>query len=188
MTLQRFHCALCVLETILCVYLRVFSYFGLDLDFWTMNRQKANLGGGSLRLRPRGINTWQVNLWMHNVHVESPWADTHKWTFRKLWQYLCFYWYFSIIVSHHRAIFLLFFNRTLFSLCPAWELPLLCKCLVWTPWTGFIVCAVCPLCATPVDECWITARMAVKWGWAEPQANKRRRTQPRTFDGKMLRM
>lgn len=31
------------------------------------------------------------------------------------------------------------FFHIFFWLCPAWELLLLCKCRVWTPWTGFIV-------------------------------------------------
>lgn len=46
--------------------------------------------------------------------------------------------------------------------------------------------AACPLCATSRAKCWITGWMAVKSRWAEPQANKRRRTQPRTLEGKVV--
>lgn len=86
--------------------------------------------------------------------------------------------------THKHARFLLF-STFFLRLCPAWELLLLCKCperLGLASLSG----AARPLCAASRAVCWITGWMAVKSRWAEPRANKRRRTRPRALQGEVV--
>lgn len=58
----------------------------------------------------------------------------------------------AVIFYFSRFFFCFFFNAFL-SVCPAWELLLLCKYLVGL---ASLSAAACPLCATSRAACWIT--------------------------------
>lgn len=134
---------------------------------------------------PWGRSTWQVNLRMlHSLHVESPCVDTRKSPFyqQKTATFILPTVYFK---EHLRTSmrYFLFFPYFFLSVCP-WEVLLLCKCRVWTPWTGFIVwSSLSPVCNIPacvLDNGMDGSQITL----AEPQTNKRR--QPHTLEGKVV--